>query len=475
MALVWSGLANGATPEEYLWKGNLGGALEQAGRDVAARPTDVAAQELYLDILLTVGLADRAVGHARQWVASQPQLADAHYLLARALPDAAQSRTEYERALKLDPDHARAQMGIAALHVAAGRDAEAEAAYQRAVERDPSLAEAWLGLARAQLVRGDTAAAVGTAHRALEVVRDEPSLYFLAAALEPTRARAFLTAAVAVKPRDPSAHTGLAEVLLREGDAAGARSAATAALAINPSLVDAQRLLVFASELERGALDVKGYLALAAVHDAEARDPAQALADYGALAAKYPRCGVILLARGQLALARGDREAAGADLERAMALEPELLDIQQAYGMYALGTGRPDVARPWLERAYEARPWDAALALALGQVYRAVQDAPAARRVLTEAWNVHPWDARVAIAYAQALVDAGQAEAGYQVIRQAVQRISDPSLAVALVTSATAAGRYEEAATILEDLGRRTGRTSLLDTAARLRAKAQTP
>ncbi len=481
LALVLGGaapLASAAAPvsasaaEELLWKGNLGGAMEAARAAAAAAPQDVEKQEMYLDILLTVGLPDIAATSARERIAATPTDPDAHYLLARALTEIGPARAEYERALKLDADHARSHMGIAALHVAAGRDDDALAGYERAVKLDPSLAEAWIGAARIYIIRGDMPAAVATSRSALEAIRDEPTLYFLAAALEPQKAKAYLQSAVSVAPRDPSVHSGLADILLHDGDFEGAKAEAIRALAINPSLVDAQRLLVFSTELSRGLLDLPGYLELAGLHDSEGKEPQAALTGYRALAARYPRSGVVLLALGQLELAMGDRAAAGRDLERAMAVEPDLLDIQLAYGMFALSSGRPDVARQWLERAWDARPWDAALALGLGQTYKQLGEKDGARRVLAEAWSVHAWDARVALAYAQALLDAGDAEGAYNVIREAARRIPDPQLGVALVSSAVAAGRYGEAAAIVEDLGRKTNNQSLLDSAAKLRQQA---
>jgi tetratricopeptide (TPR) repeat protein len=457
----------------FLWKGNLGAALESAAADSAAHPDNLEEQELYVDVLLSLGLSDRAAEVFRARVALHPDDPDAHYLLGRALVDPAASRAEYERALRIDPDHARSHMGVAAVYVAQGKDDDAFAAYSRATALDPTLAEAWVGLARIQIARNDLAGALATTRQALARIKDESALYFLAAGLEPARAREWMQQAVASCGGDPSVHSGLAEVLLEAGDPDAAGAEAIAALAINPSLADAQKMLVMSAEVARKRLDLVGYHDLVAAHDSESGDPKKSLAALDALVKRFPQAGIVLLARSQLHLAMGDRPAAGADLQAALAVEGDLMDVQQAWGLYELGEGQVETAKPYLERAYDVRPWDPALALALGQVYRKTADHPAAQRVLAEAWAAHPWDADVAIAYAQAQLDAGDAEGAYRTIREAAQRIPDPKLGVAFVTSATAAGHFGEAATILENLGKQTGRQTLLDEAAQLRARAE--
>jgi tetratricopeptide (TPR) repeat protein len=468
--LLGASAAPAATPEEFLWAGNVSAALESAQTEAKAHPTDIAAQELVIDILLSIGLPDRAAALGKARVDAAPTDPAAHYLLGRALVKPEDATRSYEAALRIDPNYARAHMGMGAVHLAAGRDADALAAYSRAVALDPSLAEAWVAIGRIQVVAGDSAAALATAHSALRHVANEPSLYLLAAGLDPAQADAYLLSAIAASPGDPTLHQIRGDMLLSGGDAKGALAEADRALAINPSMIDAQRTRAFAAAVAAGELEVDGVHALVAAHDSQGTEPARSRQEYSALIDRYPRSAIPLLARAQLALDSGDRGHAGPDLERALALDPDEIEIQMAYGVFQLQAGRADLARPWLARAQAERPWDPGLALALGRTLRELHETEEARRILDDAWRIHSWNPDVAIAAAQARVDAGDAESAYQLIREAVRRMRDPRLSVALVTTATAAQRYDEAAKILEDLGNQTGRQTLLDAASRLRA-----
>jgi hypothetical protein len=147
--------------EAFMYAGDVESALRAAASEARAAPDDVAAQERHIDVLLSLGLVDRAVDVARKRVEAAPASPDAHYLLGRAFPSADAARAAYERALKLDPAHARAHMGMGAVHTAASDAERALGAYGRAVQADPLLAEAWLGLSRAHIAKGGPARGAG--------------------------------------------------------------------------------------------------------------------------------------------------------------------------------------------------------------------------------------------------------------------------------------------------------------------------
>ncbi|MEQ1572409.1 MAG: tetratricopeptide repeat protein, partial [Myxococcota bacterium] len=119
--------------------------LAAAAAAVRAHPEDVAAQELYLDLLVGTGRTGVALEAARARLAAAPRDPDANYLVGRATMDPAAAQLAFEAALRLDPDHARASMGLASVAEARGRLADAEAGYSRAAGRDPALVEAWVG------------------------------------------------------------------------------------------------------------------------------------------------------------------------------------------------------------------------------------------------------------------------------------------------------------------------------------------
>src|SRR5690606_20117134 len=91
--------------ESLLRAGRLAEAIPLAEAEARAAPTDLDAQERYLDLLLTLGLPRDAETFCRERVAVKPGEADAHYLLGRALQSPQASRVAYEHALRIDPEH----------------------------------------------------------------------------------------------------------------------------------------------------------------------------------------------------------------------------------------------------------------------------------------------------------------------------------------------------------------------------------
>ncbi|MEQ1506018.1 MAG: tetratricopeptide repeat protein, partial [Myxococcota bacterium] len=260
-------LAGPSEAETFLRHGDYAAALTSAARAAAASPGNLDTRELYYDLLVSTGQGARALREATAAAAAAPTDPNAQYLLGRVQPDAASSQRAYEVALRYDPDHARAHMGMGAIHEARGAFAEAEAAYARAVRRDPSLSEAWLGRTRALIRLSRSADALANAEAGLAAVPDEPGLALVVAQLAPTRATAVLTAAIARVPDEPRLHEALAALRLDAGDAAGALTEASAALAIDPTSVGAGRTALFAAEITAGRLDAAGRTALDAARN----------------------------------------------------------------------------------------------------------------------------------------------------------------------------------------------------------------
>jgi serine/threonine-protein kinase len=81
-----------------------------------------------------------ALNYARQALQIDPQLADAHVALGRALQDASQrdmAVLEFRKAFKMDARHWQALLGMARVHEELGDPAEAEVAFRRAVMLSP--------------------------------------------------------------------------------------------------------------------------------------------------------------------------------------------------------------------------------------------------------------------------------------------------------------------------------------------------
>jgi predicted Zn-dependent protease len=111
-------------------------------------------------------------------------------------------------------------------------------------------------------------------------------------------------------------------------------------------------------------------------------------------------------------------------------------------------------------------PLQVALAQAEVKGGRAAQGVPR----LHDLAESRPADVVVIGAYAQVLVDTGQADKAYNLVKRSMARVPDPRLAAAFVMVSVAAGHREEAATFLESLAAQSGSESLRQKAAALRA-----
>lgn len=474
--LIWA-VAQAASPaaEHLARQGRLDEALVEAKKTIDADPGDVVAQELYVDLLLNLGMSARAVEHANARVKRAPADPDAWYLLGRAEPDPERSRQAFETALRTEPAHARAYLGLGSLYEAQGRLADAEGAYGRAVGEDRSLSEAWVGRVRCALRAGRPADARTWAEQAAAAVPSDPSIALQLAAVAPDRATAVLAAALEHTDDDPRLHAAYAERLLAAGQADGALAQARAALAIDPSDAVAGRVELLAAELAERRLDVRGLQTLLALRDAEATSPAAALPQYGPLVATYPRSALVLLGRAALEERTGDRVGSIRDLLAATELDPDNVEAAAAAGLALLDADRPGEAEPLLSQASMARAWDRSLLVARWKALVSIGRKADALQVIEPLAALHRFDPAVQAAYAGSLADAGRAQDAYRVLKSTLVLVPDPRLVAAFVQVAPAAGHADEAAAILEQIVQKTGNAQLAEAARRLRSPAPAP
>jgi len=469
-ALLWSVSATGGTlVETQLYAGNTEQAIETAERAAEAAPDDLDAHELYIDLLLSSGLGVRAERVYGERVASDPTNPDAHYLVGRAARSGAAAAKSYEKALRMEPDHARSHMGIAAVRMATGAHPDAAHAYFRAINLDPTLSEAWLGLIRADLMMGLGEEALALAKKGLKHVPQEAGLYLLIAEMVPGDATRVLSGAMGRGVDDPRVSSALAASLLFDGDADGALVKARHALAVDRTSIEATRTALFAAAVTSGTLDNAGYKKLIVAREMQADDATGALGRFDSLVIAYPKCALTWLGRSQIKRQLGDMSGAVVDSAKAAALAPGNVEVEAAHGLLLVEVGRHGEAAPFLRNASESRPWDPSLGIGFAAALAGSNRAIDAAKVLEVLNEMHPYDARIIIEYAQALVDSGRSEDAYQLVRDAVKRLPDPNLAVAMVMTATAAKHYGEAASILEQLAEQTGRQKLAEEARRLR------
>ena len=471
LAALWTTSASAVdVVSRHLYEGDIGAAIEVARQQAIATGDNLDHHELYIDLLLASGQRGRVVSMYADRVRAHPEDPNAYYLLGRAQVDPVEARASYERALRLDPDHARSHMGIAAVHAAGGLVRDAASAYQAAVQRDTSLGEAWLGLARVLIQADEPGMALQVALQGLSAVPDEGGLALTVATLDPASAMTVLERSAKLASSDARVPARLAEVVLATGDSDRARILAQRALNIDPGATDAARVLVYADAIGKGHLDLEGLAALFEARDLSFEDAEQGLASLEVLAEKYPRAALVFLAKAEAADRAGKPTLALESLAMTLQRDPGLVDGQAAFGLALARAGRHDEAIPWLVKALSVRSWDHGLLVRLGQSFRSVERNEEAVTTLRAAHEARPWDVSTRIALGEALQSVGDNEGAYVLMREGLREYgADPNLAVAFVLAATAAGHKETAAAFLEDLGNKARNRGLKDLAARLR------
>ncbi|MEO0604166.1 MAG: tetratricopeptide repeat protein, partial [Myxococcota bacterium] len=435
--------AFGADAEALLRQGRVVEALDVAAQAIAERPDDVRAQELAIDVFLSLGQVERAVTHARSRVTAAPTSADSHYLVGRAEVDLERSRSAYRKALALDPDHARAHMGLGSLDEAAGNLDAARTAYTRATQGDPQLAEAWMGLARTHLAAGRSAEARTAARTGFDRTQSS-DLALVLATLDPEEARRVLSEALAASGSSLPLHVALARAGLLEGDARLAEDQAQKALVLDVRSFEARSAFHLARELRRGLVD---RATLALVLGATPGDAAARKRLDGAVA-KAPKSAMVRYTRAVARQAARDARFVD-DLEAALPLDATNDLVAAAVGSARLAQGRAAAAIEPLASAVSARPWDRDLSLGLARALREAGHKGDAVQLLARVASANPQHADSQLLYAQTLLDVGKPVEAYAVARVAMQTTGDPRLVAAFVRIAPLAGRPGEAATVL--------------------------
>jgi len=370
-------------------------ALPLYEKALAANPGSAAIAGELGALLLAAGEPERALQHLEvaDQLAPGPQAALRLGQARARLGDAAGAEREYRRALALRPgygaarvalgtllrkrgdlkqalqllepaaesgsneDRARALVALGAAYLGAGRRADAERAFERAVLFAPARAEIRLSIARAWLAQdgaGDVARAVQVLLRAADMAPDVPQV-----------------------------HAILGRARERAGDLAAAAESYDRALRLDPGYRYARRrmlrLALQTRDLSRARHDAERLVAdgpnvpehhflLGLVADRDGRDDDARRAYQKAIeVAKgdYPEA---YLNVGTLEKAAGNRAAASAAYEKALALRPRYAGAW--YNLAKLHEAADDAARA--EAAYgkavEVDPGHASAWLARGQL-----------------------------------------------------------------------------------------------------------
>lgn len=474
LVLTWWALGSQAfavsAAESLLASGRLAESATAAQAAARAAPDDIEVQVEWIDSMHFTGRTQEAVSVFAKRAELNPTDANGWALLGRASQGAAASRTAYERALRIDPEHALAHLGMAAVHLVAGHITEARDAYAVATTYDVGLGEAWSGLVRTSLTLGDRPGALAAARKGMAAVPEDPTLVLWVAELDPDSADKILREGVARIPWAPRLSARLSEERLSLGDAAGARTFAASALALDPTLTAAIAVLSPADEIVTGRLDFAAWERLATARERLKDDPKGARAEFDAVVVAWPRSVLALLGRSVCGTTLGDSVSAEADLRSAASLAPADGEVSGALGLLLLNLGRTAEAIRPLDVARSARPWDAGLWYASGMARARAGDVAGGLSILAQAENDFPRDARLWTAHVDLLLTAGRTEEATAVARAGLMHVSDPKLAAMYVAAAARSGRTADAAALLEQLASQSGSKVLADLAAKLRA-----
>ncbi len=266
-----------AQARRALASGDAAGAIDV----LKAMPAGDAATEARRTAMLVMAYTrekrtDEAVKTAADYAGKHPDESSAHVLYGTALIAADkhdEARTQYDKAVKLDPGNAGALMNLASLDVLEGHYKDATGHYHTVLEHHPHNAAAMTALGRLAAIQGNKADAIKWYKQAIEAA-----------------------------PRSTSAYGGLVALYSESGQFDKA--------------VDVARRLVKAVPDDPAALNALGATQLNAGHQADALKPLQQAVNLAPQVALYRTN----LARAQIV--NKDSKAARENLERAVKADP---------------------------------------------------------------------------------------------------------------------------------------------------------
>lgn len=247
---------------------------------------------------------------------------------------------QYRRTLALDPNYAKAHLGLGLIH--RQQDRPAMESFRRALRSDPLLAEAHLGLGKETLERGPAAEAARHFLQALRVAPGSAQAHLnlgLAQARQghQEEALAAFRQAAALDPASPEAHYNLGVALARMGRTREALQFFRQAVRLKPEDAEAQSNLGMAySQLGRLQDAVAAFRRAVRLRP----DSARAYVNLGLTQARLGRIGEAIealsrsanlsprnpevrLHLGLLYLSAGDKASAKAQVEILKELDPE--------------------------------------------------------------------------------------------------------------------------------------------------------
>lgn len=291
--------------------------------------------------------------------------------------DYASAAQDYQDYLAKKPDDATVHYDLGYAYTALHKPAEAKSEYEKAISLNPKLAPAYQNLG-ITLLATDPAGAAAALQKAAQLVPDDArTKWLLGTALEDSGKLApaieQFEAAEKLDAKDAEIRISLGQALLSSGRAKEAFAAFQDALAsqpAGPALAQAHlglgRAAIVEKQLDKGASELAAYLQMEP-SDADVRiDRASALVDLG---------------KDDDALAELDHASANRQEQlRALKLRSQIYWEKKRY----------DDALPVLQKAVALAPRDPDLLARLGRVYLQKKDYADAVRFLSAAYNMNP-------------------------------------------------------------------------------------
>lgn len=455
--------------EELLFSGRISEAWLLSKSEAQRAPNKAEVHELYVDLAVHLGRRSEVEAEYRLRVQRNPKDVVGYYLLGRVSTSADTSQVAYQKALEIDPDHARSHMGMGATYRNLGKLAEADAAYRAALSRDPTLAEAWIGLQTVLLSGGMREQALQAAELAISHVGHRAEVHLIKAQLVPDQAVSILEQGAKLAFKDPQIHVVLSQEYAMQGRGRDAVSAANRALAIHPANAAARRWRGFGWELQKGWLDTTGIGMIFEIQRELAKQSGVTPVQAQGMDEKYPKSAIVHLLLAQVYAEKGDKAASIKALERAKSLDPGNDDVYGALGLAYLNSGQPTRAIPLLKRAVEQRPSDASLALAYAEALWRSGTTDRAIQLLIDTQKGFPQDVRVVLTLAGWLNEASRTSEAYELLKTAGLQNPDIRVIIAVAAAARDLGREEEAAEILQRIARTTGSKKIAEIAEQMR------
>jgi len=324
----------------------------------------------------------QTVGTSRTKIPQDPAAVELNRLLTAAedavnKQDYASAAQDYQAYLAKKPDDAVVHYDLGYAYTALQKPADAKSEYEKAIALDPKMAAAYQNLG-VTLIPTDPAAAIEPLQQAAELMpEDARTKWLLGIALEATKKDApaieQYQAAEKLDAKSVEIRNSLGFALLRTGRAGEAETAFCDALALQPT----------------GAAADQAHKGLLRALLAQKKND-EAATEMGVYLAAHPGDATMQQEHASLLVDAGKDDDALAELDKAAAAGPESLRALKLRALIYFRKKQYDDAVPVLVKAIVLAPQDPDLPAQLGHAYLEKKDYPNAVNALVVAIKMNP-------------------------------------------------------------------------------------